>query len=1047
MAKGLKALSMRHLEESIVDDTEENKTFFCKESQSSLPKNSGSKKINTEANLNVVGMSKEDNEPLQGTSKIPAFASSVTDSVTIKAVNNKKGRSLSMDKDIARQVVKGESVKDHPLARRPSSSSISSQDGDYEQNGQISEHTTTPSRTVRSRGSSLGGFHLHDESSATPENSVDGGSGGGYYTASSLWHNRGKIFTNLKKQATDGVRRNLPGLTHSSTFDVSIPDVVDTESQQTETPQKSDHSGLIKVDTEKIVESREDTEVTSFLHGLQKKVVDPLQLLYYKKKEDDEKKEEMDDYSHDIQRKSTRTLSDAGEKVVKKTDSLKDISSVVHKPSGDAASSLSMSLSALLGGVDQTDEDIVDKNVESDVGNVTSGNVEVPINKDTELCQNSDLLNNNDTKVDKSAHNTSSELLHIEEDNETPSYLLVSLLVLLVYMYFVFPVPTHLQVIVNSFLCGTVFSTVFLCIVAPQSTRPKPFLTSFVNKSIPNEVPKNIYNPEQPIKGWMNESQSYDPELYHVSNTHSVFVTLDRNTMRLQTPHKSIPRRSIYNEGSTPVSNVVYQRLYDVTNAKVFLKPDGLVKKRVWSKKYPICVEIPVKTKPEGSPVASKNSTEVSESDATKSTIIVYLFGRTDRQKEEWFYRIQRSINLAILHQKQKAKAEEESKQQDEDENSPIREDEWGVIENHYEEETFVASTLCKVDTINTDPMKAYRDYFLHVSRLFPEVDQQKGEVEKGIRDKIEMSDDDTAEPGLEVAWMNVFVGRVMFDFLRQESWAKWLSIKIQKKLDKIKLPYFMEELKLTEMNLGDTVPLIHQISLPKIDSQGTWMDMEITYSGSLQMTLKTKMILTKLGKQELESDTIKQSWKKTSAITDSDAEDSAESSDDDDDSPVTRFVDQVQTAVPQIVKDAVKYVGTETGQSHVISSPNPKKWVRIMDSITKSKYFKKAAESEYIRKKLETVSNTPMLLSVELLELKGTLAVNIAPPPTDRVWYGFREPPHIVLKAHPKVGERVVKTSHVTDWIENKLQQEFIKVLVMPNMDDIPIPIMFNNR
>ena len=32
-----------------------------------------------------------------------------------------------------------------------------------------------------------------------------------------------------------------------------------------------------------------------------------------------------------------------------------------------------------------------------------------------------------------------------------------------------------------------------------------------------------------------------------------------------------------------------------------------------------------------------------------------------------------------------------------------------------------------------------------------------------------------------------------------------------------------------------------------------------------------------------------------------------------------------------------------------------------------------------------------------------------------------------MVLKAHPKVGERVVKITHVTDWIESKLQQEFV--------------------
>ena len=43
-------------------------------------------------------------------------------------------------------------------------------------------------------------------------------------------------------------------------------------------------------------------------------------------------------------------------------------------------------------------------------------------------------------------------------------------------------------------------------------------------------------------------------------------------------------------------------------------------------------------------------------------------------------------------------------------------------------------------------------------------------------------------EPGLEVAWLNVLLGRITFDFLRQPQWAKWLCVKIQKKLDKIKV-------------------------------------------------------------------------------------------------------------------------------------------------------------------------------------------------------------------------------------------------------------------
>lgn len=39
---------------------------------------------------------------------------------------------------------------------------------------------------------------------------------------------------------------------------------------------------------------------------------------------------------------------------------------------------------------------------------------------------------------------------------------------------------------------------------------------------------------------------------------------------------------------------------------------------------------------------------------------------------------------------------------------------------------------------------------------------------------------------------------------------------------------------------------------------------------------------------------------------------------------------------------------------------------------------------------------------------------------------YGFRTPPHLELKARPKLGEREVTLAHVTEWIEKKLEQEF---------------------
>uniref|UniRef100_A0A3Q3WCJ9 SMP-LTD domain-containing protein n=1 Tax=Mola mola TaxID=94237 RepID=A0A3Q3WCJ9_MOLML len=52
-------------------------------------------------------------------------------------------------------------------------------------------------------------------------------------------------------------------------------------------------------------------------------------------------------------------------------------------------------------------------------------------------------------------------------------------------------------------------------------------------------------------------------------------------------------------------------------------------------------------------------------------------------------------------------------------------------------------------------------------------------------------------------AWVNSLVGRIFWDFLREKYWTDQVAQKIQKKLSKIKLPYFMNELKLADLDMG----------------------------------------------------------------------------------------------------------------------------------------------------------------------------------------------------------------------------------------------------
>nr|XP_026689539.1 testis-expressed protein 2-like isoform X1 [Ciona intestinalis] len=986
---------------------------------------------------------------------IPKVIESSADTSLVKDANSREHQKSPHPQ------VKSEVVEHHPLNRSSSNSSSSSLELDAGLEGSPQYRYRKPILS-KVRGSSVG--RIRDIMPRVED--TDGGSeptATGYYsTASAMWLNRGKILSNLKKQASDGVR----SLTQSTSLDTGHNQgllATSTEPEVTKPPPRppppnftKSSEGLIKIEAENLEEVKADTEVSSFLHGFKEKVSDPLQILLNKKKEEDELRKELEEMHFETaSKRATRHRSFTSSSAIDSDQSPKvefyrqsDSPSLQRKATENSSykQSFAVSLSSLLGRRHSLDEASSLSKELQEVDTMTASE-----ESDPNLLESYSINNNNVTK----------QSFMVEDENEIikavepPPVLVLLTIWCIVYFYLMFPIPATIVTIVRSFMAGCIMTSSALCVFAPASKRTRPFLPLFINRSQPYAIPKTLYDPNLPLKGWMNEAFFYDPQTYHISNTQAAFITLDGNTLRIQTPQKNISRRSTYKEGNIPISNVIHQRLFDITFAKVYLKPEGLVKKRVWSKKYPICVEIPVKDQNKMKSKTTSLETDEQAKDTMNENVDVkdmeclYLFGRTDRQKEEWFYRIQRAINVALARHKVN---KTEPNQKEGNENEPLLniEDEWGIIEeNHYEEEMFLSSSLRSVDTINSDPLRAYKDYYLHISRLMPDDKpkwqntQRKGEYPT----KIESVDVGIQEPGLDVAWINALLGRITFDFLRQPSWAKWLSIKIQKKLDKIKLPYFMDELKLTEMNLGSTVPLVHQISLPRLDAQGLWLEMEVTYIGTVQMTLKTKLVLTKLGKQEPVLKVDKNSLSGSSAITDSDAEDSAESSDDEDESTVSRIVGQVQTAVskfdgPQILK----------GNPNPLTPPTagaapPKKWVRIVDSIAKSKYFQRATESEFIRKKLETVSNTPMMLSVELLQLRGVLAINIPPPPTDRIWYGFREPPNMVIKAHPQVGERLVRTSHVTDWIENKLQQEFVKVLVMPNMDDIPIPVMFNNR
>ncbi|XP_061830338.1 uncharacterized protein [Nerophis lumbriciformis] len=524
-------------------------------------------------------------------------------------------------------------------------------------------------------------------------------------------------------------------------------------------------------------------------------------------------------------------------------------------------------------------------------------------------------------------------------------------------------------------------------------------------------------NPTADQKGWMKVTYDYNSETFQSSDAQHVHARLDSSELCLSYPQTS--------DGIPHESKLLHSHTYQLANCEVTLEPTDLAQKKVWNKKYPIRItpaegKTGKETVTEGQEVEEGIKRNI---EPVQNTLPVnlYLFANTGREKEEWFQHFQSASAM---------KAERCE----------------NVEEMHISGTSQGDAAKESTEELQNLPESAMRkplDYSAPTTQLVgsesPNFAPDLGRDEKRNPTADQAANEASADSGpgtypapeVQPAWLNSLIGRIFWNFLQDLYWTDLVAQKFQKKLSQIKLPYFMNELALVDLDMGSCLPQILSISKPTLDRRGLWLEVELRYTGCFQMTLQTKMNLCKLGKEDQdESQNIlraqqeggSSSKDRMSTLADSDEESSSLTSSDEEDA---------SDRSPMGAEDVNSGWNTS------------RKILKFMDKIAKSRYFQKATENEYIRKKIAQVSNVPLMLSVEVLELSGTLAINIPPPPTDRIWYSFQVPPKLDLHVRPMFGKREVTFTQVTEWIERKLKCEFQNMFVMPNMNDVYVPLM----
>jgi len=89
-----------------------------------------------------------------------------------------------------------------------------------------------------------------------------------------------------------------------------------------------------------------------------------------------------------------------------------------------------------------------------------------------------------------------------------------------------------------------------------------------------------------------------------------------------------------------------------------------------------------------------------------------------------------------------------------------------------------------------------------------------------------------------------------------------------------------------------------------------------------------------------------------------------------------------------------------------------------------------------------------PATFQVTIRKLAGKVRMQCLPPPSNRLWIGFHSEPELELDIDTGIGvdSKIRNLPKLANIIVTKLQTEILAIMVLPHMEDFPIPIQKGN-
>lgn len=145
---------------------------------------------------------------------------------------------------------------------------------------------------------------------------------------------------------------------------------------------------------------------------------------------------------------------------------------------------------------------------------------------------------------------------------------------------------------VGACTCILAISTVSLLLRSPEDPEVKP-IPSVDGSSLP--TPAEEHKPVDEYEGWMHEgrysSSLYDLDRCRMGVTEPVYLELKGQRLTVHSTRQRVRQRATPGEAKM-APRPIKTRQFNITHCPVILLPLDLTRKRLWSRKYPLCIQM-----------------------------------------------------------------------------------------------------------------------------------------------------------------------------------------------------------------------------------------------------------------------------------------------------------------------------------------------------------------------------------------------------------------------------------------------------------------------